>query len=180
MNTPTPFSDELMAAIAAANGTYVMPGTEGDTEHSLRKIKDFFFHGVQVASLKRKRKKLGVAAKRAAQLRSNLQQSESDFGNETVGGSRSARANVPVEGVVYMLQAGDYFKIGMSINLDKRLSQIKLQLPFPVEVVHVIQVAHALQAEAHWHRRFAALRRNGEWFLLSEADVDEFKRVSRM
>lgn len=90
------------------------------------------------------------------------------------------KSKVPVAGVVYMLQGGQWFKIGKSVNPDKRLTQIKLQIPFPVEVVHTIRAADPLKAEAHWHRRFAALRQNGEWFLLTDAEVKEFKSVSEM
>jgi hypothetical protein len=82
--------------------------------------------------------------------------------------------------VVYLLQAGEHFKIGKSVDLNKRLGQIKLQLPYPVEVVHVIQAANPLQAEAHWHKHFASLRRNGEWFVLTPAEVGEFKSASQM
>lgn len=159
----TLFSDELIAAIREANGAYVMPGAEGDTERSLRKIRNFFFDGFDVASLRKRKKKPGSSAARSA--------------------THPARAKVPTEGkegVVYLLRAGPFFKIGKSTVFEKRLGQIKLQLPHAVEVVHVIQAAHPSQAEAQWHGRFAARRLNGEWFELSEAEVAEFKSVSQM
>ena len=40
------------------------------------------------------------------------------------------------EGVVYLLKAGPYYKIGNSINFEQRLGQIKLQLPYAVEELH--------------------------------------------
>lgn len=176
----TPFSQQLLDAIRAANGSYVMSAGEGDTEQSLRKVVGFFFHGFQVAPLKAKGKKSGVAAKRAAKLRASLQPGETDPDNIAPQASRSTRTKVPAPGVVYLLKAGGHFKIGMSTNPDKRIGQIKLQLPYPVEVMHTIRAANPLAAEAHWHRRFAALRQNGEWFLLTGAEVSEFKSVSEM
>jgi len=161
---PTPFSDDLIEAIQGVNGTHVMPRAEGDTEGSLRAIRNFFFIGFDVAPLRKRKKKSSTSSARSA----------------TRKGSTSTQSKAIVKGVVYLLRAGAFFKIGKSIDLDKRLGQIKLQLPYPVEVVHVIQAAHPLEAEAQWHRRFAALRRNGEWFELSEAEVDEFKGVSEM
>lgn len=85
-----------------------------------------------------------------------------------------------VEGLVYLLRAGPYFKIGKSVSFEKRLSQIKLQMPDPVEVVHIMCAANPTQAETYWHRRFGAKQRNGEWFLLSDAEVEEFKSVSQI
>lgn len=82
--------------------------------------------------------------------------------------------------MVYLLQAGPFFKIGKSIVFDKRFTQIKLQLPYAVQVVHIIKAANPTEVESHWHRRFAAQRRNGEWFELLASDVEEFKRVSQM
>lgn len=176
----TTFSDALLAATAPSNGIYVMPASEGDTPQSLREINRFFFLGFQVASSKAIRKKRKSSAAKSSQVHPDLQQCELHRESYAPNVDPSARVKVPVAGVVYLLQAGDYFKIGKSIDLDKRLGQIKLQLPYPVEVVHVIQAAHPLLAEAHWHRRFSALRRNGEWFLLTQTDVDEFKSVSNM
>lgn len=155
-SAPTPFSNELMEAIRAEGGTFVMSGAEGDTEGSLRKIKGFFFVGFHVSSLETKRRKSGLTAKKP------------------VG------AKEPVEGIVYLLKAGPHFKIGKTINFEKRLGQIKLLLPDPVEVVHTIRAANPSAVESHWHRRFAPLRRNGEWFVLGEAEVAEFKSVSQM
>lgn len=84
------------------------------------------------------------------------------------------------QGVVYMLKADKYYKIGKANDFKRRLREIKLSLPFDVEEVHTIEAFHPYQAEQHWHKRFADKRRPGEWFVLSEEDVAEFKRVQRM
>lgn len=82
------------------------------------------------------------------------------------------------QGYVYLLKAGDYYKIGRSKNFERRVKEIKLQLPFPVEQIHVARVNDMVESEKKWHKRFKAKRANGEWFLLSNADVREFKRQS--
>jgi hypothetical protein len=94
--------------------------------------------------------------------------------------SKRSKSKSQTEGVVYLLKAGPHFKIGKSVAFDKRLGQIKLQLPYAVEVVHTIRAANVSEVESYWHRRFASLRQNGEWFLLTDAEVEEFKSISNM
>lgn len=53
------------------------------------------------------------------------------------------------QGFVYLLKSGDYYKIGKANDLKKRLSQIKLQLPFDVELVHAIEAFHPHKVEQH-------------------------------
>jgi hypothetical protein len=81
-------------------------------------------------------------------------------------------------GCVYLLKAGPFYKIGKSQNFEKRLSQIKLQLPYPVEVIHVFKTRNMGEVETHWHRRFKDKRANGEWFVLTDEDVNDFVRQS--
>ncbi len=84
------------------------------------------------------------------------------------------------QGFVYLLKSGEYYKIGKANDLKKRISQIKLQLPFDVELVHAIEAFHPFKVEQHWHKRFEGKRRNGEWFILTDEEVAEFKHIERM
>jgi len=79
----------------------------------------------------------------------------------------------PNEGYVYLLKAGPYYKIGKSKDSDKRVKQIKLQLPYSVERVHEVKTNDMTELESRWHRRFREKRTNGEWFLLAVIDVKE-------
>lgn len=83
-------------------------------------------------------------------------------------------------GIVYLLQAGPFYKIGKTTNFNQRLKQIKLQLPYPVTVVHTISTTEISAIETFWHRKFAHQRTNGEWFTLNDAEVAEFKAHTSM
>lgn len=87
-------------------------------------------------------------------------------------------------GYVYMglLKLGreKRYKIGKAVLTDRRTSQISLLLPEELELVHSISTDDAYGIEAYWHRRFADKNTNGEWFTLSAADVQAFKRRKTM
>ena len=83
-------------------------------------------------------------------------------------------------GVVYLLKAGPFYKIGKSIDGQRRCDQITLQLPYSVELLHMISTDDIHGIETYWHRRFIDKRANGEWFLLSDNDVILFKSRTSM
>jgi hypothetical protein len=85
----------------------------------------------------------------------------------------ASRINPP--GYVYMLAGGEYYKIGCTNSVDKRLTQIVPKLPFEVQIVHLLEVPDMYRAEADLHRKFSDKRTNGEWFALDADDVAWFK-----
>lgn len=86
----------------------------------------------------------------------------------------------PSKGVVYMLKSGPFYKIGRTVDFTSRLNRIKLQLPYPVEEVHRIASDDIAATERYWHTKFKPQRVNGEWFILSDSEVAEFKAVAKM
>jgi hypothetical protein len=96
-----------------------------------------------------------------------------------VAGSRSIsqppRAKL---GFVYLKYSPSLrlFKIGKAANADRRGARISLLLPEDLVPKHEIKTDCPYILEKYWHERFRAKRRQGEWFELSAADVEAFKR----
>ena len=74
------------------------------------------------------------------------------------------------------MKSGDYYKIGRSDEVEKRVKQISTIMPETVELEHTIRTDDPVGIEAYWHRRFEEKRARGEWFRLSRNDVRAFKR----
>lgn len=86
----------------------------------------------------------------------------------------------PDYGEVYLFKSGQYFKIGRTTDTVRRGSEIRIQLPEKVTLVHSIKTDDPPGIEAYWHKRFQGQRMKGEWFDLKPADVKAFKRWRRI
>jgi hypothetical protein len=79
-------------------------------------------------------------------------------------------------GYVYLLKSGRHYKIGWTGDLGRRTYDLRLQLPEKAVLVHAFETDDPVGIEAYWHQRFEHRHTNGEWFLLSKADVAAFKQ----
>lgn len=73
---------------------------------------------------------------------------------------------------VYLLKCGDKYKIGVSKNVTRRVKELDNK-PFKVEVVAKSPKSiYALYHEAFLHEKYDKKRVWGEWFKLTQKDVD--------
>lgn len=80
--------------------------------------------------------------------------------------------NSSQKGWIYVLdnQLGHY-KIGKASVLDRRIKQLKIQLPFPVTIWLAFSTQDCHRAEAKMHASLDAYRINGEWFEIPTESV---------
>jgi hypothetical protein len=96
---------------------------------------------------------------------------------KTTGASDEEACNAnEVIGHVYLLKHDKVYKIGKSIDASRRYKEIKIQMPYNTQEVHVIETDDPSSIESYWHNRFKDKRLEGEWFKLTAADVTTFKK----
>jgi hypothetical protein len=72
------------------------------------------------------------------------------------------------------------YKIGRTLNPVRREGEIRLELPEKLQPVHYIKTDDPSGVVKYWHDRFAKQAKEGEWFALTFADVQAFKRWKRI
>lgn len=99
--------------------------------------------------------------------------SSKSTGRQAPEGGNPASSNL---GYVYLMKSGRFYKIGKSAAVGRREYELGIQLPEQLTTIHTIRTDDPTGIEAYWHNRFAAKRKNGEWFDLTSDDVVAFRR----
>lgn len=82
-------------------------------------------------------------------------------------------------GYVYLLSSPfGFYKIGCSIKPKNRLLTFGVTLPFEVECICLIYSRDMYGLEKQLHQHFADRRTRGEWFELSDADIEYVKGLA--
>ena len=76
-------------------------------------------------------------------------------------------------GYVYLIGSPRYkwYKIGKSTNVTVRISDLRILLPFRIDIIAIWKSSGHGQLESQLHRRLAGNRINGEWFSLTRDEV---------
>ena len=76
-------------------------------------------------------------------------------------------------GHVYVLRCETgLHKIGRTNCVDRRLTQLGIQIPYAVELIHHFPADNMFAAESFIHKRLQHARTKGEWFRLSSEEID--------
>lgn len=82
----------------------------------------------------------------------------------------------PKPGFVYFVKAKEtgYIKIGYTTNLKTRLKAMQTASPFELELVDFLEVRNAIDEEMDAHGFFYNRRLRGEWFDISEEEIEAY------
>jgi hypothetical protein len=81
---------------------------------------------------------------------------------------------------VYLMRSGDWYKVGVANNPEKRLGTLQTGNPIPINIIQYSGCIHWQQRDAfsaerriHATASLKATARLGEWFLFSEQESIE-------
>ena len=82
-------------------------------------------------------------------------------------------------GYVYLVKpvGHNVYKIGCTTNLEKRKLQQEKKLNTLLEYVHFVKSNHYQWAEQTAQSMFSHSRLSGEWFILTDDDIEKFKSI---
>ena len=88
--------------------------------------------------------------------------------------------NRMVNGHVYLIHSDHGVKIGKTSNPGKRITTLRIQLPFKVTKTEIFEVENMDNVETFLHQKYKEERLNGEWFKLSKSQISEAKQIISM
>ena len=71
--------------------------------------------------------------------------------------------------MIYFIRSGEYVKIGRAVDIEVRMAQ--LQTAHPVPLVLIATMEGGVDVEKALHFRFESKRTSGEWFRLTDSEV---------
>ena len=83
-------------------------------------------------------------------------------------------------GYVYLLEYNNLYKIGCSKNIDKRLHDLEKNTPHKINLIHSIKTDNKYKLENELHQKYKDKRSKGEWFSLSDSDIQNIKNIGEI
>jgi len=93
--------------------------------------------------------------------------------------AKSKRIAEKKAGSVYLVKESSqgHYKIGRTVNVKSRMKTFTVKLPFKVELSHSFPADDYITAERLLHENFTHRHVDGEWFSLTEGDVEWIKEI---
>ena len=77
------------------------------------------------------------------------------------------------QGYVYFLKCNQYVKIGRTKNMKSRMKVYRVESPFNAKLIHSIKTNDCFYLEKYFHKIFNSKRVKGEWFELTNQDIND-------
>lgn len=80
---------------------------------------------------------------------------------------------------IYLARQGnsELYKIGSSDNPEERIKQLQTANGEQLELIETFETNYKFKLETALHRRFLPSKTLGEWFILKEEDIKNFKSI---
>lgn len=76
---------------------------------------------------------------------------------------------------IYILYSCGYYKIGITTNIDKRISDLQTGNPFLIQLVFFKIINDASALESELHKKYKNKNVLGEWFWLNNEDIQDIR-----
>jgi len=83
---------------------------------------------------------------------------------------------IPPKEYIYLTKSDFGYKIGKTTRPDKRPLSVAGNMPIKLSVIAIIEVPNSKEAERRLHSLFDDKRLRGEWFALTDEDVEFVKQ----
>ena len=78
---------------------------------------------------------------------------------------------------VYLIRSIEYYKIGIANDVESRLAQLQTGNPNELVIESCYEFPNSQAVEAALHQKFVYVRKRGEWFQLTNSDLETFRQI---
>jgi hypothetical protein len=80
---------------------------------------------------------------------------------------------------LYLIRCDKFVKIGIACDVKNRLKTLQTGNPYQLALIDSFEFDEALRVESILHSKYDHARVRGEWFLLTDAELDELIDICR-
>jgi hypothetical protein len=81
------------------------------------------------------------------------------------------------QGYVYLIESQGYYKIGKAKNFTQRTKHLDTIMPIDTTLIYSFHSQDYTNAEKTLHNKYKHLRHKGEWFALTEQEINEIMSI---